>query len=46
MEGSLTCEISWKARDHESGVPDFVRQISQHRDVVSYQWREVMGRVT
>ena len=44
MEGSLTCEIRWKARDHESGVPDFVRQISQHRDIVSYQWREVMRR--
>ncbi len=44
-EGRLTCEIRWKARDHESGVPDFVRQISQHRDIVSYQWRKLDAKV-
>jgi putative Mg2+ transporter-C (MgtC) family protein len=43
-ESSLTCEIRWKTRDQESDVPDFVRQISERPDVVSYRWRELMRR--
>jgi len=40
----LTCEIRWKPREKESGMPEFVRQISQRRDVVKYHWREVMRK--
>ncbi len=43
-ETRLTCEIRWKARRHDSGVPAFVREAAQHRDVVSFEWRELMRR--
>ena len=40
----LACEIRWRPREEESGVPDFVRQISQRPDIVEYRWREVLRR--
>ena len=44
LNSRLCCEIHWRAPCQESGVPEFVREIAQHRDVVKYQWREVMRK--
>ncbi len=43
-ESRLSCEIRWRPRGDEYGVPDFVRQIVTRGDVVKYNWREVLRK--
>ena len=43
-ETRLSCEIRWQARQGETGIPEFVRQVAERSDVVEFQWREVMRR--
>jgi len=43
-EVRISCEIRWQARQGESGMPEFARQIAERSDVVEFQWQEVMRR--
>jgi putative Mg2+ transporter-C (MgtC) family protein len=43
-ESRLLCQIHWRPPGEESGVPEFVRQISQRREILKCQWREVIRK--